>query len=115
MMTPIKLVTAEDRIYHVVEDRSFHYLVFARGRAVDEITGQPLQQSLAMSMDVAAVKSIAGRDGLYGIAGYPELIAASLPTVINIELHALRYRVTKLAIPIPKPPVYPINLGDTPL
>lgn len=111
-------ITANGRIYTVVDDVDTVYWALITGAVVDGAAGGDFRHDFTVTPDLPGmtVRTIDG--GLYCLAGYPEQVFPNLATMgytVALTIAAQGYRGVSLPVPVPQNSAFPVGAPITPL
>jgi len=105
-------ITVDNTTYSVVDDRATFYDVVIQGAVTDEIAGSFNAPGFSVETARADLQSKTTQQGLYGVAGYPNLSFPKLATTsytVNLTLQAAGYQDYALAVTIPVNAIFPVT------
>jgi hypothetical protein len=105
-------IAAGGRIYTVVDDISTQYRALIVGAVVDEILGGPLPSVFDLQIDRKDLQVITKVDGIYAIAGYPEIAFPKLNSqsyTVDLQFSAPGYRGFAVQVTIPQNAAFPVT------
>jgi hypothetical protein len=111
-------ITANHRIYKVVDDCTTSYAAVVTGRVTDEILGEFVSSDFQVTVSRQGLMSTTTTTGFYAVTGYPDQAFPNLSTAsdaVDLQFSAAGFRSGGLHVPIPQHATFPVIAADVSL